>query len=458
MKTLSKPQLARGAVSIAATSAALLFSLLFHPISNGAPLVFFLLAVVVAAWYGGFFAGIITILFAIAAIDYFFRQPLHSFTVSTVNEILELGVFAVTGIVISALGEARGRAQREAELQRARLETILRQLPVGVVIAEAPSMNTVLFNDQSQRIAGYHFERSLPMEQLQPEPLVRGYHPDGQLYALEEWPISRAIQRGEYTYNEEVLLRRADGSQVAVEISAGPILDRNRTIIAGTAILQDVTERKRTQEQLFALQRASAALEERQRLARELHDAVSQTLFSASLTAETLLIELERNPQDLKQRLERLVELTQGAFAEMRILLLELRPEAIVKTPLSDLVQHLISAAHVQKKIIGELWSADLPDALPTEMHVALYRIAQECINNILKHSQATLFRIELIGQSAQVLLRISDDGQGFDTAKLSGGLGLGSMRERAAALDATLNLTSAPGEGTTITVVCPIA
>jgi signal transduction histidine kinase len=197
----------------------------------------------------------------------------------------------------------------------------------------------------------------------------------------------------------------------------------------------------------------AAAIQERYRLARDLHDAVSQTLFSASLTAETLLMEWDRQSDDVRPHIQRLAELTQGAFAEMRTLLVELRPDALVRAPLAELLQHLITAAQARQKIGGELIADSLPLPLPPKVQIALYRIAQESVNNLLKHSHANLFRIELRSQGDEISLRVSDDGVGFDATQSSTGIGLGSMRERADEIGATLEIESAAGEGATITV-----
>jgi signal transduction histidine kinase len=207
---------------------------------------------------------------------------------------------------------------------------------------------------------------------------------------------------------------------------------------------------------LYEQAQQAAALEERQRLARELHDAVTQTLFSTSLIAEVVPELWETKPDLARQRLDDLRRLTRGALAEMRTLLVELRPGALMELPLSDLLRQLGEATAGRTNLKVDLKvETQRPVTLPPDVQVALYRIAQESINNIVRHAQAGAADIELrYGTLGDVYLRISDDGSGFDPLSIPGGhLGVGIMRERAQAIGANIDVTSSPGNGTTIEV-----
>ena len=195
----------------------------------------------------------------------------------------------------------------------------------------------------------------------------------------------------------------------------------------------------------------AAAIEERQRLARELHDAVSQTLFSASVIAQTLDRFWDRNPEMVKQNLVELQKLTRGALAEMRNLLLELRPAAIEHTHMVDLLQQLAdgfagrTSAEIEVNISGR-------EQLPLDVRATFFRVAQEALNNIVKHARANSVIIDFDSQEKQGRLVIADDGRGFDlTESSSGHHGLTIMRERAESIAAELLITSRPGEGTRI-------
>ena len=198
---------------------------------------------------------------------------------------------------------------------------------------------------------------------------------------------------------------------------------------------------------LYEKAEESAAAMERNRLARDLHDAVSQTLFSASLIAEVLPRIYERDPEQGRQRLEELRQLTRGALAEMRMLLLELRPAALAETSLPDLLRQLSEAAVGRARIPVEL-QVDSTLELPPEVAVAMYRIAQEALNNVVKHAGAEQVLVSLRDghdDGGDLLeLVITDDGCGYDVAAAgSGRLGLGIMAERAESIEARLELSS---------------
>ncbi len=197
-----------------------------------------------------------------------------------------------------------------------------------------------------------------------------------------------------------------------------------------------------------------ATMKERQRLARDLHDAVSQTLFSASLIAEVLPRLWERNPEEARKRLEEIRQLTRGALAEMRTLLLELRPAALTDAEPGDLLRQLAESINSRARI-PVIVDIQGHCALPPEIKVALYRIAQEALNNVAKHSEATEARVIFICQEKKVELIITDNGKGFDASVIKpDSLGLGIMRERARNIGASLDIDSRPGQGTRVIIV----
>jgi two-component system nitrate/nitrite sensor histidine kinase NarX len=195
-------------------------------------------------------------------------------------------------------------------------------------------------------------------------------------------------------------------------------------------------------------------LEERQNLARNLHDAINQSLFSAGLIAEVLPRLWEREPEEARRSLEDLRRLTRGALAEMRSLLVELRPSAITDTELGDLLQLLANAFTGRTNIPVAVTVAG-DGTLPAEIQVELYRICQEALNNIAKHAKASQVKIDLQHDDSVFELYIRDDGRGFNTADQTPGghYGLSMMRERAETVGATLTVTSQAGHGTEIAI-----
>lgn len=208
-------------------------------------------------------------------------------------------------------------------------------------------------------------------------------------------------------------------------------------------------------ENVHVYERASetAVAAERGRLARDLHDSVTQTLFSASLTAEVLPRIWARDPAEGVTRLEKLRELTRGALAEMRTLLLELRPAALAEMPLGDLLRQLAEGIVGRTRIEIEVAVTGERDLAP-EVKTAFYRIAQEALNNVAKHSKAKAARITLTYGAQQVDLTVADDGIGFDPdANRANHLGLRIMAERADAIGAVLRITTTIDHGTQIDV-----
>ena len=206
-------------------------------------------------------------------------------------------------------------------------------------------------------------------------------------------------------------------------------------------------------------QRASelAALEERQRLARDLHDAISQTLWTATLIADVLPTNWARDPEEGIQNLTRLQRLTRGALAEMRTLLLELRPSALEKAGLADLLQQLAEAVMSHKKIDIQVNASD-ESPLTLEVKAGLYRLAQEALNNAAKHSRATQACVDLTWEEDCIQLSIRDDGRGFDPEQVAEGFGFSIMHERAAAIGAHLKIDSKVSAGTQVLITCPLA
>jgi signal transduction histidine kinase len=204
---------------------------------------------------------------------------------------------------------------------------------------------------------------------------------------------------------------------------------------------------------LFEHAEETAITGERNRLARDLHDAVTQTLFSSSLIADVLPKIWERDPDEGWRRLEELRLLTRGALSEMRTLLMELRPAALADSDLGDLIGHLVNAFSARTRLSVEFKHTGSV-TLPPDIKEMFYRITQEGFNNITKHADANKVTITLNCLPGYVNLSIKDDGAGFNPADESQeGLGLGIMRERAKTLGAELNIVSQIGQGTEIIV-----
>jgi signal transduction histidine kinase len=196
-----------------------------------------------------------------------------------------------------------------------------------------------------------------------------------------------------------------------------------------------------------------AVTAERNRIARDLHDSVTQTLFSASLIAEVLPRIWDKDRTESKRRLDELRELTRGALAEMRTLLLELRPATLVEVDLNELLRQLTEAAVGRARIPIEL-AIEGAAPIPPDVKIAFYHIAQEALNNVTKHARASHAAVTLRRRTGSLYLSIRDDGRGFEPTKVTPQhLGLTIMQERSDAIQAELAIKSAPGCGAEITV-----
>lgn len=217
--------------------------------------------------------------------------------------------------------------------------------------------------------------------------------------------------------------------------------------VANQAAITMVNAKLNTQAQ------ALAVLEERQRLARNLHDAINQSLFSAGLIAEVLPRLWERDEVEARRSLEDLRRLTRGAMAEMRALLAELRPSTLTDAELGDLVRLLGSAFTGRTNIPAKVTVVG-QGVLPADVQVAIYRVCQEALNNIAKHARASLVEIDLKHEDTAIELSITDDGEGFDQARItSGHYGLSMMRERLEGVGGQLFITSQLGRGTELII-----
>jgi signal transduction histidine kinase len=254
---------------------------------------------------------------------------------------------------------------------------------------------------------------------------------------------------------------------VLVYISAGFFIS-----IFGITTLRAERAQAKSQALLVELQSANYKLkeyadqvealvkvQERNRLARELHDSVTQTIFSITLTAQSALILMERDPARVKEQLQQLQSLSKNALAEMRALIQQLHPHTPAEEGLlAALQQHKLERKEkdglaVEIKVLCE---DEPPGRLPVEVEQELFRVIQEALNNVVKHAQTDRASVALDFRSNPVRIIIADQGVGFDPKKLSGApghLGLTSMQERVRAMGGRLTIDTKPGAGTRIQI-----
>jgi signal transduction histidine kinase len=208
---------------------------------------------------------------------------------------------------------------------------------------------------------------------------------------------------------------------------------------------------------LYTQAQELAAVEERQKLARELHDSVSQALYGIALGLHTARLQLDRDPGALPESLDYLLSLADAALAEMRALIFELRPESLEREGLAAALAKQGAALQARHELVVSTDLCDEPD-LPLRTKQELYRIAQEAMHNTVKHAHASKVQLRLRRTATAVILEVRDDGVGFDpSGSFPGHLGLRSMQERVSHLGGSLQIESVSGQGTHLLAQVPL-
>lgn len=228
----------------------------------------------------------------------------------------------------------------------------------------------------------------------------------------------------------------------------------------------------RLQDQVSSLQRLSthnveltnqvkeaAIVEERQRLARELHDAVSQQLFAISMTMAALKRTVESDPLKASRQIELVEEMAAAAQSEMRALLLHLRPAHLEGKTLNEGIRDLLAEFSKKHYQIDFNWKLDkLPATISKAIEDHLFRIVQEALSNILRHAKASAVELRLTVTAEHIRLKITDNGIGFNEEETkASSYGMSLMRERVAEIGGVMTLSTAPGQGTMIEVTVPM-
>jgi PAS domain S-box-containing protein len=355
---------------------------------------------------------------------------------------------------------------------QARFQTVFENAAVGIAVMGL-DRRALEVNPVAEKIVGYSAEELYnidPRSLALPEDLGV----DGNLF-----PELISGKRNFYVMERRYRRKNGEIFWARINYSLVRDLDGNPDYLIG--MIEDIDDQKRASERLAVqesihrrileqriaerteeLNKANELLQqkaaqeavatERTRLARDLHDAVTQTLFSATLIADVLPDIWQMNIAEGHRRLEEVRQLTRGALAEMRTLLVELRPNALVEVPLPTLLRQLSEALTARARIDIQ-FTFEGERKLPPDVQVVLYRIAQETLNNVVKHSKASQAAVVLrLGD--QVRLSVTDNGTGFDPTRITADhLGLKIMCERSEAIRAKFSLYSEPGEGTQVTV-----
>ncbi|HEY5630461.1 MAG TPA: PAS domain S-box protein, partial [Candidatus Limnocylindrales bacterium] len=369
-------------------------------------------------------------------------------------ENYSIGRVADDGSFIGAHGSARDLREREG-LERdlreseAKYRYLVENSPDIVWSADADG-NITFLSDTSEALLGWRPEEAM-----------------GQHYSLLVHPSSvdvvtaeygAAMARGEarelrYRFSG----RHRDGSRVPLEMHARTIVEDG--VYRGThGAVRDLRERERMERDLRRHAAELAASEERAHLARELHDSVTQALFSMTLVTKSIELLMDTDPATARARLRTLSELQADALAEMRALIFELRPASLETDGLIAALRTHCAALQGRTGLAIVL-DADDAGRLPGEVEAALFRIAQEALHNVVKHAAARQVRITVSHDAERATLVVEDDGSGFDPGGVfDGHLGIAGMRARAEKLGGRAQIASTRGIGTTVRIDVPLS
>ena len=328
---------------------------------------------------------------------------------------------------------------QELSFAQEQLNTLFEGSPLGIGTADLDG-NILSANGAMAQMFGYSDEEILSAN-------VSAFFPNREV----RQEVNQQLRRMKIVKIPMLQLRRKDGTLFYANLIESILTMADQEVLLG--IVDDITEQVLAEQTLQAQAEETAVAAERTRIAGELHDSVTQTLYTTSLIAEALPAVWETYPDEARQSLGELRSLTVGALAEMRTLLLELRPDTLADRTLSELLHQLADAMSTRTEmpitttVVGQC-------SAPEDVQMALYRIAQESLNNITKHARASRAWVNLQCVTDGVTLRIGDNGRGFDPLiHRPHELGLDIMHGRAEAIGAEFSITSEKNQGTEIVV-----
>ena len=368
------------------------------------------------------------------------RDGTHLPLQSTINAITDAG--GELTHIVGVMTDITERKQTEEALRKSEKKhrDLVEKISDVIYAVDSGGLITYL-NPAIEALLG------LTPEQVVGQPFAQFIHPE-DLGRLQD--NMQSLFSGEAPGSAEYRVLSPTGKVRWIRAASQPMVEEGQ-FIGVQGVLSDVTERKRLEEQLQEVARVS----ERQRLARDLHDSVTQTLYSTSLFADATHLALSTGSTDsAREHLDEVRDLLWQAMLEMRMLLFELRPPLLEEIGLAGALQTRLESVEARVGLPID-FVVEGERQLPSTVEAELYRVALEALNNIVKHAHTNRASVHLTLDEERCRLVIRDDGTGFDPddASQGGGQGLRSMQERVAQIGGRLDLETAPGQGTTITV-----
>ncbi len=382
---------------------------------------------------------------------------LELLTKSGVIKPVEVAAAAVLrdGVFDGIHGSARDVSDQE------RLERELRESEARYRFLVQSSPDLVWVTDADGRL-NYVSDRAKPVVGWDATQMIgRTLQELAVPFELDDW-IARFDWLRQYPgvpHRNKFRIRTPEDSERLIEITGIGMLNAEGEFIGAHGTVRDIGELERLEGDLRRQTAELAASEERGHLARELHDSVTQSLFSMTLQSRSLELLMARDPSQVPAKLTELRELQRDALAEMRALIFELRPGHLQEQGLAAALRTHVSglSARIGLPIVVD---ADLGDRRPSlDVEEALYRIGQEALHNVVKHAGARQVKVEVGRRGDSVRVRVEDDGQGFNPETVPDGhMGLAGMRARAERLGGWFSVVSDIGHGTVVEAVIPEA
>ena len=359
-----------------------------------------------------------------------------------------LGNPAIKGFVINSKDITERQVQEE-DIRR--LSLVAKETESAVAIT-TPDRKTIWVNQAFTRMTGYSLEEVAEKSQAA---LLEGPATDPNTVQY----ISEAYRQAK-PFHFEILNYKKSGEPFWSEVHIQPLFDREGNITQFFSIRKDITERKKLekelQEERLKTTAAVIAAQENERaiVSQELHDNVNQVLTTVKLYTEMC----RDGIGDIQQITNKSLQLLQASIDEIRSLSKRLSAPSLGKIKLSESVIELVATLQATKKIAIHLDTDRIKGFdICHDIHLAVYRILQEHLTNILKHSAARHVDITLNCENAQVILMVKDDGKGFDASRKTCGMGIANMTTRAESLKGTLRIDSAPGKGCMLFLSIPV-
>ena len=316
-----------------------------------------------------------------------------------------------------------------------------------------PKTDVLTWSEELYRLAGYD-------PRVAPPP----FKAQERLFTPEGWErLKRSVEKTLRTgtpYELDVEAVRADGTRFWVTTRGEAVTDGNGQPAYLRGTTQDITERKQSEEALVSMsgRMITAQEEERARIARELHDDLSQKMAVVQIGLEEFKQGMPGLSVEAKQRLDNLEEVISNVSSDLHALSHQLHPAMLESLGLVTSLKRLCTEFSSQDKLQVQFAQKSMPKEIPSDVSLCLFRIAQEGLRNVVKHSGAVAAQIELFGQADEIHLHISDSGRGFtvEAARGAVGLGLVSMRERLRLVGGQLSIESQANRGTRIRVSIP--